>query len=331
MTRSRSSAATPPSCSRSSEDVMDEMKAVDLGQVMNTIRSSGRPNTVLWQAPDSIAFVARGREFRSEFHSDPSDEVMYMIKGDMNLHYRTPEGEEKVAVIKEGQIVHCPAGTPHSPRFSPDAFVLVLERKRRAGEDDRFTWFCEQCGAQLHQSVKHVADYREDPVSRAYEEFYGSEQHRTCDRRHDGRAASDRALRRDGRLEARADDRFVDEALPDAQKTAGVQHCQARARSSAARAAIDAAGRDHDRVAAHGARPLERHRELGERHALDVGVRRVTRGQRLGDGGEKAIAEHDQLAGGARLHSEAEPRGVHDREEGPAIGDVHGDAAEALH
>src|SRR6266487_1693153 len=98
---------------------MDEMRAVDLGQVMTTIRNSSRPNTVLWQAPDSIAFVARGREHRSEFHSDPSDEVMFMIKGDMNLHYRTPEGDEKVAVVREGEIIYCPAGTPHSPRFSP--------------------------------------------------------------------------------------------------------------------------------------------------------------------------------------------------------------------
>ena len=84
---------------------MDEMKAVNLGEVMRAISASGRPNRVLWQASDSIAFVARGREFRSEFHSDPSDEVMYMIKGDMNLHYRTPEGDEKIAVIREGQIV----------------------------------------------------------------------------------------------------------------------------------------------------------------------------------------------------------------------------------
>ena len=158
------------------------MKAVNLGDVMSSVRASGRPNTVLWQTPDSIAFVARGREFRSEFHEDPSDEVMYMIRGDMQLHYRTPEGDEKIAVIREGEIVHCPAGTPHSPRFSPDAFVLVLERGRRGGEDDHFTWFCEACGAELHRSVKHVADYREDPVSRAYEEFYGSEQHRTCAR-----------------------------------------------------------------------------------------------------------------------------------------------------
>ena len=105
-----------------------------------------------------------------------------MIKGDMNLHYRTDDGDEKVAVVREGEIIYCPAGTPHSPRFSPDSFVLVLERKRRPQERDRFTWYCGQCGAQLHESVKQVADYREDPVSRAYEEFYGSDTHRTCRR-----------------------------------------------------------------------------------------------------------------------------------------------------
>jgi 3-hydroxyanthranilate 3,4-dioxygenase len=159
---------------------MSEMKAVNLGDVITAIRGSGRPNTVLWQAPDSIAFVARGREFRSEFHDDPSDEVMYMIKGDMNLHYRTPAGAEKVAVVREGELIYCPAGTPHSPRFSPDAFVLVLERARRTGEDDRFTWYCEQCGAQLHQAVRHVPDYRADPVSSAYAEFYDSDANRTC-------------------------------------------------------------------------------------------------------------------------------------------------------
>ena len=88
---------------------MTELKAVSLKEVSEGIARSVKPVSILWQAPDTIAFVARGREFRSEFHSDPSDEVMYMIRGDMNLHYHTPEGEEKIAVIKEGQIVHCPA------------------------------------------------------------------------------------------------------------------------------------------------------------------------------------------------------------------------------
>ena len=159
---------------------MSELKAVNLGQITGGLRDSVTPVSILWQAPDSIAFVARGRQHRSEFHVDPSDEVMYMIKGDMDLHYITGEGERKVAVVREGEIVYCPAGTPHSPRFAPDAFVLVLERTRRPEEHDRFLWYCGGCGAQLYEAARHVADYRDDPVSRVYEEFYGSESHRTC-------------------------------------------------------------------------------------------------------------------------------------------------------
>jgi hypothetical protein len=32
----------------------------------------------------------------------------------------------------------------------------------------------------LYESIKHVADYNMDPVSRAYEEFYGSAKSRAC-------------------------------------------------------------------------------------------------------------------------------------------------------
>jgi 3-hydroxyanthranilate 3,4-dioxygenase len=159
---------------------MTELKAVNLAEVSEGISRSVKPVSILWQAPDTIAFVARGRKGRSEFHSDPSDEVMYMIKGVMNLHYLAETGEEKVAVVREGEIIYCPAGVRHSPRFSPDSFLLVLERKRRPDETDRFTWYCEKCRAPLHEVVRHVADYREDPVSRVYEEFYSQEKHRSC-------------------------------------------------------------------------------------------------------------------------------------------------------
>ncbi len=43
-----------------------------------------------------------------------------MIKGDMALHSLTSDGEERIANILEGEIIHCPAGTRHSPRFAPD-------------------------------------------------------------------------------------------------------------------------------------------------------------------------------------------------------------------
>jgi 3-hydroxyanthranilate 3,4-dioxygenase len=77
-------------------------------------------------------------------------------------------------------VIYTPAGTPHSPRFAPDAYLLVMERKRREGEIDRFQWFCPSCDALLHEVRCVVSDYREDPVSRAYETFFDSEDARTC-------------------------------------------------------------------------------------------------------------------------------------------------------
>ncbi len=156
------------------------MPIADLQQISDQLGESGDRVHVLWQQPGSIAFIARGREYRSEFHIDPSDEMMYMIRGEMNLHFRTPEGREDIDVLKEGSIVFTAAGIPHSPRFPPDAFLLVMERKRLKGEIDRFHWFCPNCNAFLHEETFIVEDYRLDPVSLAYKNFFESEQFRTC-------------------------------------------------------------------------------------------------------------------------------------------------------
>src|SRR5262245_36590844 len=78
------------------------MPMADFNAIAQELADSGGRVKVLWQRPESLAFIARGREYRSEFHINPSDEVMYMVRGDMNLHYRTPEGKEDIAVLKEG-------------------------------------------------------------------------------------------------------------------------------------------------------------------------------------------------------------------------------------
>jgi 3-hydroxyanthranilate 3,4-dioxygenase len=158
------------------------LTTVHLAGLMDALRGGPKPVRVLWQEADSLAFVARGRPNRSEFHIDPSDEVMYVIKGEMDLHIRTPEGKREIKHVCEGEIVHCPAGTPHSPRLPADALLLVLERKRRAGEVDRFQWFCEQCDNPLYEATRTVGDYDEDPVSSVYREFYGTDANRTCKR-----------------------------------------------------------------------------------------------------------------------------------------------------
>ena len=107
------------------------MPIVDLLESGRQLAARGERVSVLWQQPESLAFVARGREYRSEFHINPSDEVMYPVKGDLRLHYRTEDGKEEIADVPEGSVIYTPAGTPHSPRFAPDAYLLVVERKRQ--------------------------------------------------------------------------------------------------------------------------------------------------------------------------------------------------------
>jgi 3-hydroxyanthranilate 3,4-dioxygenase len=159
---------------------MFSMPIVDLLAEGRKLADTGRRVSVLWQHDDTLVFLARGREYRSEFHINPSDETMQMIKGEMRLHYRTPPGKEEVAVIPERSIIYTPAGTPHSPRFPADAFALISERKRRVGEIDRFQWFCLKCDALLHEESFVVEDYALDPVSKAYTRFFDSAEFRTC-------------------------------------------------------------------------------------------------------------------------------------------------------
>ena len=156
------------------------MPIADLNAIAEDLADTGERVRVLWQRPDTLAFVARGREYRSEFHINPSDEVMYMIRGEMNLHFRTPEDREDVSVLKQGAAIYTAAGVPHSPRFPPDAFLLVMERQRKAGEIDLFQWFCPQCDDLLHEIDFVVEDYTLDPVSKAYARFFESEAARTC-------------------------------------------------------------------------------------------------------------------------------------------------------
>ena len=89
---------------------MFSMPIVNLLERGRELIETGKRVSVLWQHSDTLVFLARGREYRSEFHINPSDETMQMIKGEMRLHYRTPEGREDVARIAEGSIIHTPAG-----------------------------------------------------------------------------------------------------------------------------------------------------------------------------------------------------------------------------
>lgn len=165
----------------STPDLTAVMVGIDFDAVMRELTETGRYTHQLWYNEESMAFIARGRAYRSEFHSNPSYEIQYSLKGDLNLHYRTPEGEEKIAVVPEGSCIYQPPMVPHSPRFGSDAFQFVIERARKPGEIDRFHWYCANCGHLLHEETYVVDDYKADPVGRAYERYSNSEEFRTCE------------------------------------------------------------------------------------------------------------------------------------------------------
>ena len=156
------------------------MPNIDFASVMRQLLETGKRTHQLWLADGSMAFIARGREYRSEFHVNPSYEIQYSLKGDLALHYRTPDGVEEVALVPEGSCIFQPPLVPHSPRFAPDAFQFVIERARLPGEIDRFHWYCAACDHLLHEETYGVDDYKADPVTRAYERFYRSLDFRTC-------------------------------------------------------------------------------------------------------------------------------------------------------
>ena len=153
---------------------------VELESVLDDVKAEGKGRRVLWQDSESIAFLSSGRKGRKDFHTDPADEITLQLTGVQHLVYLTPEGEQKEAVIKAGQMLLCPAGVPHSPRLEEDSWFIVFERKRRPGEQDQFRWFCDGCGALVYEISVEVGDYRADPVGQVYQKFFGDEKLRTC-------------------------------------------------------------------------------------------------------------------------------------------------------
>ena len=159
---------------------MKELIPIDLAAVVDEVKAEGKGRRVLWQDSESLAFLSSGRKERKDFHIDPSDEVTLQLSGVQNLVYIDSEGKQQTAVIKAGQMLLCPGGVPHSPRVEENSWFIVFERKRKSGEQDHFTCYCDNCGEKIYHVVVEVGDYRQDPVSQLHQKFYDDERLRTC-------------------------------------------------------------------------------------------------------------------------------------------------------
>jgi 3-hydroxyanthranilate 3,4-dioxygenase len=136
-------------------------------------------NKEVFPESEFIFQIIRGPNARNDFHIDPGDEIFYQLKGDMSLLFMDPDGKRQEARIREGEVLLCPAGTPHCPVRPPETWGLVIERKRRPDELDRLAWFCERCQAKLHE-VAFPCENIETQLEAAIDAFNASEALRTC-------------------------------------------------------------------------------------------------------------------------------------------------------
>ncbi len=155
------------------------LKNLDLKQWIEQNRQNWGQRRIIWEDSDFITFVTRGPNSRKDFHIDPGDEIFYQLEGDLNLHFMTSQGKHEISHIKAGELFLLPANVPHSPRRGEGSWTLVVERKRRPDEVDRFVWFCENCNTQLYETAVRFDD-PSDAVKRASDQIRANEKLRTC-------------------------------------------------------------------------------------------------------------------------------------------------------
>ena len=135
-------------------------------------------NQVIYIDSEFIIMVVGGPNSRTDYHVNQGEEFFYQLEGDIILKV-IDEGAHKDISILQGQIFLLPPSVPHSPRRPANTVGLVIERQRRASEDDGFQWYCPECGDKLYEEFLHVTDIvaQLPPV---FERFYDDIKHRTC-------------------------------------------------------------------------------------------------------------------------------------------------------
>jgi len=116
-----------------------------------------RPVRVIWESSDYVTLLVRGPTSGKEFHVGRGDEIFYQVRGELNFHYVTAEGQRKLIQVKQGESFLLPAGMPHSPRRPNDSsWTFVVERRPRPDDEDYWIWFCERCNNKLYESSRRI-------------------------------------------------------------------------------------------------------------------------------------------------------------------------------
>ena len=138
-----------------------------------------RTNRVIAHHQDFIVMMLNGPNARLDFHLEPGEEFFYQVHGDIELHLKPENERRQVVKIHEGEIFLCPGGLPHSPRRGEGTWGLVIERKRKADEDESFLWFCEKCDEPVLSRTVTQGDVASQ-VRKIYQGFNADPALRRC-------------------------------------------------------------------------------------------------------------------------------------------------------
>ena len=158
------------------------LQPLNLRRWIDEHRDALRPpvgNKVIWEDSEFIIMVIGGPNARNDFHIDPGDEFFYQVQGEVVVEIIDRDGKRRPCRLREGDVMLCPAMTPHSPQRGAGTVGLVVERKRRPDEPDGFAWFCERCNTKIYEAWLNVSDI-EGQLKTLMETFYADEQRRTC-------------------------------------------------------------------------------------------------------------------------------------------------------
>lgn len=133
------------------------------------------------EGSDYIVMVVGGPNARKDYHYNETEELFFQLEGSINV--RIQENGKAVDVpIHAGDMFLLPGKIPHSPNRSEGSVGLVIERVRKGSDmQDGLLWFCDNCNHKLHETYFPLTNIEKDFLPR-FDEFYGSEDLRTCDK-----------------------------------------------------------------------------------------------------------------------------------------------------
>lgn len=136
-------------------------------------------NKCVWEDRDFIVMVVGGPNHRKDFHINPTEELFYQVEGDMIVRIIDHTGTQRDIPIREGELFLLPPNVPHSPQRPASTVGLVVERRRPDGEDDGLRFYCDKCGATVHEERFELVDIAAQ-LKRMMEQFWSDATLRTC-------------------------------------------------------------------------------------------------------------------------------------------------------